>query len=139
MTQTALIHEVGGTEVQGRNTILIGLGAAYAQTLGATALFIGLQSQDVVYGDAQPEYFDNIRKAIEIAYGVVLMAPLLDKGKVEIINLARELNIDLDQTYSCYFSSTIPCGTCPSCRVRNAAEKASKEGKRVFSSGLKKG
>lgn len=124
ITKTALIHDKSyTTEVQGRNTILIGLGSALAQTLLATDLYIGLQAADVVYGDAQPEYFDYIKKAIKSAYKIDLFAPLLYKTKKEIFKIAKEINLDLKMTYSCYFNETEPCGECPSCKVRMAAEE----------------
>ena len=123
ITKTALIHDQNlPTEVQGRNTILIGLGSALAQTLKAESLFIGIQSADVIYGDAQPEYFEHISKAIKIAYNVNLQAPLLNKTKREIIEIAKKINLDLNMTYSCYFNEYEPCGICPSCKVRMAAE-----------------
>ena len=124
ITKTALIHDdTLTTEVQGRNTILIGLGSALAETLQAENLYIGIQAADVVYGDAQPIYFESISKAIKVAYNVTLQAPLLYKTKKDIINIAKEINLDLNMTYSCYFNDLIPCGECPSCKVRIAAEK----------------
>ena len=96
-----MIHDKNlTTEVQGRNTILIGLGSALAQTLQATNLYIGLESADVVYGDAQPEYFNHIKKAIYSAYKIDLQAPLLYKTKKEIFSIAKEINLDLKMTYS---------------------------------------
>jgi 7-cyano-7-deazaguanine synthase len=124
ITKSSLIHEKEyTTEVQGRNTILIGLGAALAQTIKAEELYIGIQSADVIYGDAQPLYFEYISKAIKVAYNVTVLAPLLFKSKKEIIQIAREINLDLQMTYSCYFNDIEPCGDCPSCKVRLAAEK----------------
>ena len=123
ITKTALIHsKTDKTEVQGRNTILIGLGSALAQTLSYNRLYIGIQSADVMYGDAQPEYFKLMKKAIKIAYGIELFAPLLHKTKKEIIIIAKKLNLDLNLTYSCYFNVDKPCGVCPSCKVRMEAE-----------------
>ena len=127
ITKTALIHsETEETEVQGRNTILIGLGSALAQTLKYNRLYIGIQSADVVYGDAQPKYFEHMKEAMRIAYGIDLYAPLLYKTKRDIIELATQLNVDLNLTYSCYFDENNPCGTCPSCKVRINAEKSFK-------------
>jgi 7-cyano-7-deazaguanine synthase len=128
ITKTKLIHDFKeerdvGTEVQGRNTIFIGIGVALAQTLSYTNLYIGLQSADVVYGDAQPEYFKHMKRAMKIAYGIDLLAPLLDKTKSEIMKIALQLKIDLNLTYSCYYNENKPCGKCPSCIVRIKAEK----------------
>ncbi len=123
ITKTALIHDKSyTTEVQGRNTILIGLGSALAQTLQAENLFIGIQAADVMYGDAQPKYFEFMNKAIKTAYNVNLQAPLLYKTKKQIVQIAKEINLDLKMTYSCYFNESEPCGECPSCKVRIAAE-----------------
>lgn len=124
ITKTALIHDKNlPTEVQGRNTILIGLGSALAQTLQASSLYIGLQAADVIYGDAQPDFVLAISKAIKAAYGIDLQTPLLYKTKREIVSIAKEINLDLKMTYSCYFNEDEPCGECPSCKVRMAAEE----------------
>ena len=123
ITKTSLIHDVGETEVQGRNAILISLAVSYAQTISATTVFIGLQSQDVPYKDARKEFLDNMNNAMKFAYNVEILAPLLDKSKIEIIKIAEQLNIDLNLTYSCYFNPDKPCGKCPSCIVRLKAEK----------------
>ena len=89
ITKTSLIHQNSiqkdlGTEVQGRNSIFLGLAVAFAQTMGYQRVYIGLQSADVVYGDAQPEYFFHMKKAMKLAYGVDLYAPLLENTKEEI-------------------------------------------------------
>ena len=123
ITKTALIHDKSyTTEVQGRNTILIGLGSALAQTIQAENLYIGIQAADVIYGDAQPIYFEFMSKAMKSAYNINLKAPLLHKTKKEIFQIAREINLDLKMTYSCYFNESEPCGECPSCKVRMAVE-----------------
>ena len=128
ITKTSLIHnESSTTEVQGRNTILIGLGSALAQTLSAKELYIGIQSSDVIYGDAQPEYFQHMKNAMNIAYNIELLAPLLHRNKKEIIDIAKKLNVDLNLTYSCYFNEIEPCGSCPSCIVRKNAEEGNKK------------
>ncbi|OLS19384.1 MAG: 7-cyano-7-deazaguanine synthase [Candidatus Heimdallarchaeota archaeon LC_3] len=127
ITETSLIHNTGETEVQGRNAVLISLAVSYAQTIGASVIFIGLQSQDVHYKDARKEFLDNINSAMKFAYNVEILAPLLNKSKVEIIKMAGQLNIDLNLTYSCYFDPEKPCGKCPSCVVRLSAEKELKK------------
>ena len=123
ITYTSLIHTNGDTEVQGRNAIFICLAVAYAQTIGADAVFLGIQSEDVSYKDAQPYFFEKIRDALLYAYGVTLNAPLLYKNKTEIMKIAQDLNIDLNQTYSCYFNADQPCGECPSCLARIFAQE----------------
>ncbi len=122
ITKTSLIHSTGSTEVQGRNAILISLATAYAQTIGAKLVCIGLQMQDVDYGDAQPPFVRYLRKALKHAYNVTLVAPLLYKSKEEIGRLAAHLGVPLEVTYSCYYNPSNPCGTCPSCIARKNAE-----------------
>jgi 7-cyano-7-deazaguanine synthase len=123
ITKTSLIHANGKTEVQGRNALLLCLAVTYAQTLGINSVFIGLQAEDVSYKDAQPTFFKHMAAAVNYAYGIKLMAPLLHKNKIEIIKLARKLHVDLNLTYSCYFNPLEPCGECSSCKVRREAEK----------------
>lgn len=123
ITNSLLIHDNSNTtEVQGRNTILIGLGSSLAQTKKFNKLYIGIQANDVIYGDAQPEFFSHMQKAIKSAYNIDLEAPLLYKTKIDIIEIAKNLNINLKLTYSCYFNEDIPCNDCPACKVRQEAE-----------------
>ena len=39
------------------------------------------------------------------------------------MKIAKNLNIDLNQTYSCYFNPDHPCGECPSCLARRYAQE----------------
>ena len=39
------------------------------------------------------------------------------------MKIAQDLNIDLNQTYSCYFNADQPCGECPSCLARIFAQE----------------
>ena len=106
------------TEVQGRNAIFISLATAYAQTINAGKVFIGIQKEDVPYKDAGQHFFHMIDLAMFNGYNVRVRAPLLFKAKVQIIELAKDLNVDLSKSHSCYYNENNPCGKCISCNVR---------------------
>ena len=123
------------TYVPGRNTIFVSLALAYAEVIGAEAVFAGFNHVDYSgYPNCRPEYvlaFNELAKlsskrAVE-GNPIKILAPLLNLGKDEIIRKGAELGLDLSLTHSCYNPTTpdLACGVCDSCRIRKAGfEKA---------------
>jgi 7-cyano-7-deazaguanine synthase len=95
------VQGIPSTYVPARNTIFISLALGYAETIGADAIFIGVNSVDFSgYPDCRPIYIKKFQK-------------LIDK--------AISHNLDLSITWSCYKNGKKPCGKCPSCRIREKA------------------
>jgi len=126
------IRGIPSTYVPARNTIFISIALGYAETIGADAIFIGVNSIDFSgYPDCRPIYIRKFQKLIDVATKktiegkkIKLVAPLINLSKVEIIKKAISLGLDLSITWSCYKNGKKMCGKCPSCRIR---EKAMKE------------
>lgn len=116
------------TYVPARNTILLGLALAWAETLGAYDLFIGANSVDYSgYPDCRPEFLEAFERLAEKATraGVEgrrfrVRAPLLRCTKAEIIQRAVDLGVDLGVALSCYAPSPagLPCRECDACLLR---------------------
>jgi 7-cyano-7-deazaguanine synthase len=117
------------TYVPARNTIFLSLALAWAEVLGAEAIFIGANAVDYSgYPDCRPEYFtayENLavlatRQGVQAGWKLRIAAPLLKMSKAEIVRLGRELKVDFSLTSSCYNPSPEghPCGACESCRLR---------------------
>ncbi len=119
---------IPATYVPARNTILIAHALAWAEVVGATAIFIGVNALDYSgYPDCRPEYIAAYQRLIDIATkigvegGVIkLEAPLLNMGKAEIIRIGTELGVDFADTVSCYqaVGEGLACGECDACRLR---------------------
>jgi 7-cyano-7-deazaguanine synthase len=117
------------TYVPARNTIFLSFAIAWAEVLSASDIFIGVNALDYSgYPDCRPEFiaaFERManlatRAGVEGTTSLHIHTPLLSLAKREIIELARELGVDLSLTHSCYDpdASGRPCGRCDSCRLR---------------------
>lgn len=114
------------TYVPGRNLIFLAVAAAYAETVGASAVFIGVNALDYSgYPDCRPEFVDAFARAARLATragvggsALAVETPLLRMTKAEIIRRGRELGVPYELTTSCYEGAAVACGRCDSCRLR---------------------
>ena len=120
---------IPSTYVPARNTIFLALGLAWAETLGAADLFIGVNALDYSgYPDCRPEYIAAFEKLARLATkaGVEgrlrwrVHAPLIRMSKADIIRTGLALGVDYSLTSSCYDPAPggRPCGACDACRLR---------------------
>lgn len=126
--KAVIADAIPSTYVPARNTIFLSHALAWAEVLGARAIFIGVNALDYSgYPDCRPEYIDAFQRLMDLATragveggGIALKAPLLHLGKAEIIRLGAELGVDFASTLSCYQADAQgrACGRCDSCRLR---------------------
>jgi 7-cyano-7-deazaguanine synthase len=130
--------EVGSTVpityVPARNTIFLSFALAYAETVEATDIFLGVNALDYSgYPDCRPEYVAAYEAMANLATKagiegnrLTIHAPLMDMNKADIIRTGLKLGVDYSLTSSCYDPSPdgAPCGHCDSCllRLRGFAE-----------------
>lgn len=115
--------DVPATYVPARNTILLALALAWAETLGARDLFVGVNVLDASgYPDCRPEFvraFEALAQVATRAGGFRVHAPLIELTKAEIIALGRSLGVDYAITHSCYDPiGDAACGRCDACLLR---------------------
>jgi 7-cyano-7-deazaguanine synthase len=117
------------TYVPARNTVFLSLALAWAESLGAFDLFVGVNCLDYSgYPDCRPEFLRAFEALANVATkaGVEgsgrfrIHAPLLHLTKEQIIGRGRELGVDYGLTHSCYDPTAhgLACGRCDSCRLR---------------------
>lgn len=120
------------TYVPARNTVFLSLALAWAETLGACDLFIGVNCVDYSgYPDCRPEYLRAFEEMANLATraGVEgrgrfrIHAPLIRLRKEEIILRGMALGVDYALTHSCYDPTAdgLACGHCDACQIRRAA------------------
>jgi 7-cyano-7-deazaguanine synthase len=120
------------TYVPARNTVFLALALAWAETLGAFDIFVGLNCVDYSgYPDCRPEYLEAFEATANLATraGVLgrgkfqIHAPLITLTKDQIILRGLELGVDYGLTHSCYDPAPDgrACGRCDSCQIRRAA------------------
>jgi 7-cyano-7-deazaguanine synthase len=118
------------TYVPARNTLLLALALGWAEVVGATDIFVGVNAVDYSgYPDCRPEFIDAFASLAQLATkaGVEgarfkIQAPLIAMSKAEIIRAGIELGVDFSMTVSCYQAAQdgAACGKCDSCRLRAA-------------------
>jgi 7-cyano-7-deazaguanine synthase len=117
------------TYVPARNTIFLSFALAWAETLGAADIFIGVNALDYSgYPDCRPEYiaaFERManlatKAGVEGTQQLEIHTPLIQLTKSGIIRRGIELGVDYALTASCYDPGPNgePCGACDSCLLR---------------------
>lgn len=117
------------TYVPARNTVFLSFALAWAETLGASDIFIGVNALDYSgYPDCRPEYIAayeamaNLatKAGVEGTLKLKIHAPLIHMSKAQIIQEGMRLGVNYAQTSSCYDPGPDgqPCGACDSCVLR---------------------
>lgn len=116
------------TYVPARNTVFLALALGWAEVLGATDLFVGVNAVDYSgYPDCRPAFINAFEQLANLATkaGVEgqhfkVHAPLIELSKADIIQVGTRLGVDYGLTVSCYQADKdgIACGVCDSCRLR---------------------
>lgn len=125
-------HVIGAdipvTYVPARNTIMLSVALGWAEVLGATDLFCGVNAVDYSgYPDCRPEFIEGFQALANLATkagvegaGFRVHAPLLRMSKADIVREGLRLGVDFSQTVSCYQADADgrACGHCDACRLR---------------------
>lgn len=117
------------TYVPARNTIFLSFALAWAETLGASDVFIGVNALDYSgYPDCRPEYIEAFERMANLAtkagvegtQRLKIHTPLIHLSKAQIIQRGLDLGVDYSITSSCYDPGPEgqPCGSCDSCLLR---------------------
>ena len=117
------------TYVPARNTIFLSFALAWAEVLGSSDIFIGVNALDYSgYPDCRPEFFQAFEKMANLAtkagvegrQALRVHTPLIAMTKAQIVRKGIELGVDYGLTSSCYDPSPAgePCGQCDSCLLR---------------------
>jgi 7-cyano-7-deazaguanine synthase len=122
------------TYVPARNTLFLALALGWAEVLGASEIFIGVNAVDYSgYPDCRPEFVAAFERLAALATkaGVEgarfrIHTPLIRLAKAEIIRRGHALGVDFSSTVSCYQADGEgrACGRCDSCRLRRAGFEA---------------
>ena len=117
------------TYVPARNTIFLSFALAFAETVGASDIFLGVNALDYSgYPDCRPEYLRAYEQmanlatkaAVEEGVRLNIHAPLIAMSKAQIISTGIALGVDYSLTHSCYDPGDDgrACGSCDSCFLR---------------------
>lgn len=118
------------TYVPARNTMMLALALGWAEVLGASDIFVGVNAVDYSgYPDCRPEFIAAFESLARLATkaGVEgdllrIHSPLIQLTKADIIREGLRLGVDYSLSVSCYRADPEgrACGCCDSCRIRAA-------------------
>ena len=117
------------TYVPARNTVFLSFALAWAEVLGASDIFVGVNALDYSgYPDCRPEYIAAYEQMANLATAagvegrqhLKIHTPLIALTKAQIITRGTALGVDYGLTSSCYDPGEDgrPCGHCDSCQLR---------------------
>jgi 7-cyano-7-deazaguanine synthase len=127
--ESEMSHGIPVTYVPARNTIFLSIALGWAEALGASDIYLGVNALDYSgYPDCRPEYLQAFERMANLGTkaGVEgtatwrIYAPLIEMTKSQIIRTGTALGVDYSLTHSCYDPDAAghPCGHCDSCRLR---------------------
>ncbi|MDX1928911.1 MAG: 7-cyano-7-deazaguanine synthase QueC [Pirellulaceae bacterium] len=117
--------EIPVTYVPARNTVFLSLALAYAESIGASDIFLGVNALDYSgYPDCRPEYiaaFERLanlatKAGVEGTRAIKIHTPLIELTKAQIIEWGLRLGVDYERTSSCYDPS--PDGSLANTAIR---------------------
>ena len=122
------------TYVPARNTVFLSFALGWAEVIGASDIFIGVNALDYSgYPDCRPEYIAAYEQMANLATKagtdylkssigspMRIRTPLISMTKAEIIRAGLELAVDYSETLSCYdpIDGELACGHCDACLLR---------------------
>ena len=127
------VPEEGGegipvTYVPARNTIMLSIALGWAEVLGSTDIWCGVNAVDYSgYPDCRPAFIESFEKLANVATkagvegaGIRIHAPLMAMSKADIAREGQRLGVDFTETVSCYQADAQgrACGHCDACRLR---------------------
>ncbi len=120
--------EIPVTYVPARNTVFLSIAMGWAEVLGSSDIFIGVNAVDYSgYPDCRPDFIAAFQCMANLATkagvegrGLRIQTPLINLTKAEIIQKGTRLGVDYSKTVSCYQADEQgrACGRCDSCRLR---------------------
>src|SRR5213078_5355102 len=127
-SETEIAHGIPITYVPARNTVFLAYALAWAEVMGGSDIFLGVNAIDYSgYPDCRPEFIEAFENLANVGTkaGVEgrcfhIHTPLIKLSKADIIRKAVELGVDLSLTHSCYDPTAdgLACGECDSCLLR---------------------
>jgi 7-cyano-7-deazaguanine synthase len=124
-----MAHGIPITYVPARNTIFLAFALAWAEVLGCSDIFIGVNAIDYSgYPDCRPEFIAAFERMADLATKagvegrthIHIHTPLIRLSKAQIVKLGADVGVDFALTHSCYDHDQEgrPCGQCDSCLLR---------------------
>ncbi len=111
------------TVVPNRNAIMLAIAYGIADAKGASRVATAVHGGDhFIYPDCRPEFIASFQamqdEALKGFSQIDLYTPFINAPKSAIASEAAELNVPIEDTWSCYKGGEIHCGRCGTCVER---------------------
>lgn len=128
--KNSLPLEVPEGYVANRNLIFYSVAAHFAEMRGCEAIIGGhIGADSEAFPDSSESFFSRLQELFSdalLSRKISIELPLAKMTKLEVLQKAREWNVPLQYTWSCYWDGNEPCGRCISCVERAEAFQAAK-------------
>lgn len=100
-----------------RNLLFISTALSLAETMKINEVYLAFNSDDSTnFWDCRADFVEKMNAIAASNTSIQIKTPFINLSKNEIIKLARQLNVDLNNTITCYQpNKAIECGVCLSC------------------------
>jgi len=115
---------IPNTYVPFRNANLLAAAVAWAEAIGADAVYIGAVEEDSSgYPDCRRKFIQSFQRVIEEGTlpqtGIIIRVPLISLSKDQVVRLGIGFKAPFESSWSCYKNNgNIACGSCESCLLR---------------------
>ncbi len=110
--------------VPNRNGIFLSVAAAFAESLGSSEIIPGFNREEAAtFPDNSVSYMNSFTDSLKYSTlsGVRVTCFTADLNKTQIVKRARELKVNFNYIWPCYFAGEQICEECESClRYRRA-------------------
>lgn len=111
------------TYVPFRNLMFISTALSLAENLNIHEIYIAVNKDDHNnFWDCKKDFIKHINQIAKLNTAIQIHTPFIDLTKKEIIRLAKQLDVNLAETITCYQpNGKKECGQCLSCRTKQNA------------------
>lgn len=106
-----------------RNLVFISMAMSLAETINITEIHLAFNEDDSHnFWDCKQDFIDNVNALSLLNTNIKIQTPFINLSKAEVVRLANSLNVNLENTITCYQpNEAIECGVCLSCITKRKA------------------
>ena len=106
-----------------RNLLFISTALSLAESMKINEVYLAFNSDDNAnFWDCRFDFVEKINAIATSNTSIQIKTPFINLSKTEVVKLARRLNVDLNNTITCYQpNEATECGVCLSCLTKQKA------------------